>query len=261
MPLITLTTDFGLADAYVGTMKGVIAGICPRARVIDITHGVSPGDVHGAAFSLASAARFFPRDTIHIAIVDPGVGSTRAALAIRTHLATFIGPDNGILGPAMSQHRVIDCRRIKSRDFCLPQISATFHGRDVFAPVAAHLARGRSMAQVGPSHPNPVKLAWAKPARDSACLRGEVIHLDRFGNAITNLPASWLTTQRGSSQVTRISAGKRRSIPLGDCYASVPTGKPVGVLGSSGFLEISVNQGSAASQLHLTVGSKVVVRQ
>jgi len=261
MPLITLTTDFGLTDAYVGTMKGVIAGICPRAQVVDITHGISPGDVRAAAFSLASAAPFFPRGTLHVAVVDPGVGSIRAALAIRTHHATFIGPDNGILGPATHEQRLSDCRRIENRDFCLPEIGATFHGRDVFAPTAAHLARGRSLNHVGPSHCNPVKLTRPDPVRDGACLRGEVVYLDRFGNAVTNLPATWLTAPRGLERVTRINAGKKRSIPLGDCYASVPTGKPVGVFGSSGFLEISVNQGSAANQLNLAIGSKVAVRR
>jgi len=259
MPLITLTTDFGLTDAYVGTMKGVIAGICARARVVDITHDISPGDIRAAAFCLATAAAFFPRDTVHVAVVDPGVGSTRAALAIRTDHATFIGPDNGILGPALHEHRIIDCRRIENRDFCLPEISATFHGRDVFAPTAAHLARGRSLARVGPPHPHPIRLSWPDPVRDRACLRGEVIYLDRFGNAVTNLPAAWLTTPPGSDRLTRIRAGKTRSIPLGNCYASVPTGKPVAVVGSSGFLEISINRGSAAHQLHLAIGSRVAV--
>lgn len=260
MPLITLTTDFGLSDAYVGTMKGVIAGICPRARVIDLTHGILPGDILGAAFALATASLYFPRGTIHVAVVDPGVGSARAAIALRTKLATFIGPDNGILVPAVRNLKVLECRRIENLALCLAEISATFHGRDVFAPVAAHLACGLSLARLGPRHRNPVRLTWPEPVREVGRIRGEVITVDRFGNAVTNVPSSWLPAPQSRASKVRINAGKTRGLPLSDCYASVSAGKPLGVRGSSGFLEIAVNQGNAAGQLGLARGSKVTVR-
>jgi hypothetical protein len=260
MPLITLTTDFGLTDAYVGTMKGVIARLCPSARVIDITHGIARGDLPAAALALATAAPFFPRGTIHVAVVDPGVGSRRAALVIRTREATFVGPDNGILWPATHRGRVLECRRIENRDLCLPEVSATFHGRDVFAPVAAYLAKGRPLDRVGTPHRRPVRLAWPEPVREDETLRGEVLTVDHFGNAITNLPAAWLARPKSRHLTARIGAGKTRGLALVQYYAAVPIGHPLAVLGSSGFLEISVNQGSAAEQLRLKVGSPVTVR-
>lgn len=258
MPLITLTTDFGLHDAYAGTLKGVIHRICPSARIVDLTHDIEPGNIRAAAFTLLTATPFFPPKTLHVAVVDPGVGSRRAALAIRTRHAVFIGPDNGLFEPALRGQTILDCRHIQNPALCLAERSRTFHGRDVFAPVAAHLARGVAFSKVGPRCAQRVDLPWPQPDRAGTTLHGEVVHVDRFGNAITNLPNAWL--EAAAPPEAHVQAGRTRRIPIGSCYLSVPEGAPLAIAGSSGFLEVAVNRGSAAEKLRLTVGSKVTVQ-
>ncbi len=253
-PVITLTTDFGLQDPFVGIMKGVLLGRCPRARIVDLTHAVPPGDVRAGAFVLLSAYRFFPRGTVHVAVVDPGVGSDRAALAARTSDAYFVGPDNGLLSWALAGAADVEVRRLEKPRLWLQPVSATFHGRDLFAPVAAHLAGGGGLTDVGPRVETWVRLPWPEPRPIRSGWRGEVVYVDRFGNAITNLPA---TLALEPSPPAHLRLPGRRRVFLGAFYRAVPPGQPVVVPGSSGLLEIAVNAGNAAKTLGLRVGTQV----
>lgn len=254
---ITLTTDFGLEDWFVGTLKGVIAAICPEAHIVDITHGIPSGDIQAGAFALASAYRFFPSGTLHVAVVDPGVGSDRPALAVETADFIFIGPDNGLLSIAVDQQKILQIRRLGNRDWMLPKVSQTFHGRDVFAPMAAHLAAGGRFSSVGRRVKSLHHLSLPKPFRGEQEVDGTVIYVDRYGNAITNISNDGFLNQEKAADVF---VRKKRITRVHDCYQAVAPGKPVCVPGSSGFLEIAVNQGDAASQLKLRVGSGVAVR-
>ena len=193
MSLITLTTDFGSEDWFVGVMKGVILGIAPRAAIVDITHGISPGDVFAGAFALAASCRCFPRKTVHVAVIDPGVGGGRQAIVVQTRDYYFVGPDNGVLSLALEQESIRSIRRLQNRRFFRPDISNTFHGRDIFAPVAAHLSKGVAVAALGPELNDCVRLSLHPPAFKRGRLFGEVVYVDRFGNAITNVREADLT--------------------------------------------------------------------
>ena len=258
MNWITLTTDFGTRDWFVGTMKGVILGIAPRAPVVDITHEIPPGDIRAAAFALLASYRFFPRGTIHLVVVDPGVGSARQAIAVQTTNFTFLGPDNGVLSWALAQEQIKAIRRLDDERYFLRPVSHTFHGRDIFAPVAAHLSRGSPCHRLGKSLKDYVRLPWPAPTKGHGEIRGEVIYIDHFGNAITNISAEALAFLRQSAH--GIFAGRKRLCSLERFYQAVPAGKPVAVIGSTGFLEVAVNGGSAAQSLGLKTGDRVTVR-
>jgi S-adenosylmethionine hydrolase len=251
MRWITLTTDFGTADWFVGAMKGVLAARAPQARVVDLTHGVPPGDIRAAAFALRSGCAWFPPRTVHVVVVDPGVGSARAGLAVRTARYDFVGPDNGVLSWALERERVRSVRAIRNENLLLQPVSATFHGRDVFAPAAAHLAAGGAFSQLGPSLARYARLPWPEIRPTRSGWVGEVVHVDRFGNAITNLPAPAAGTS-GAAWAVRWEGGG--SCRLEACYAAVGSGEPVGVAGSTGFVEIAVNGGRACDRLGLRVG-------
>ncbi|MBI5386804.1 MAG: SAM-dependent chlorinase/fluorinase [Verrucomicrobia bacterium] len=251
MRIITLTTDFGLSDWFVGAMRGVILGLAPRAQIVDLTHGVPPGDVRAGAFALAAGCRCFPRGTIHVAVVDPGVGSARHALAVRTDDYVFVGPDNGLLSFALAGEKVRAVRRLTEERWFRRPVSRNFHGRDVFAPVAAHLSRGLPFAKLGPSAADWVRLPWPEPVTRGRTVRGEVVYLDRFGNAITSIRNEQLPPREGL--VIRLSGNRR--IPLRQFYQAVPAGRPVALPGSAGLLEVAVNGGSAADRLGLRIGS------
>jgi S-adenosylmethionine hydrolase len=257
MRLITLTTDFGTSDWFVGTMKGVVLGINPRARIVDLTHGVPAGDIRAGAFALAAACKFFPKGTVHVAVVDPGVGSAREAIAVETERYFFVGPDNGVLSWALRDEKIREVRALKNEKYFLPQLSKTFHGRDIFAPVAAHLSRGVAIEKLGPSKKAFVRLDWPQPRVRERRVEGEVVYIDRFGNAITNLVCDWLEKFSGSRVQILVKGKRLRAIE--SCYAAVRTGKPVAVIGSSGFLEIAVNGGSAAKNFGLIPGTRVSV--
>lgn len=261
MRIVTLTSDFGTRDWFVGVMKGVILGRAPGVQVVDLTHEVAPGDLRGAAFALRCACRFFPRGTVHVAVVDPGVGSARSALALRVDGQLFVGPDNGVLSWVLGPGRSGVVRRLENRRLFLAPLSATFHGRDVFAPVAAFLARGGRFDRVGPTARNFVRLPWPEAEHGDGWAVGEVVYVDRFGNVITNLdvPAlgGGLDNPRASSR--RIRLPGRRACRLGACYAAVPRGEALGVVGSSGLLEIALNGGSAARELGLRMGDRIRV--
>jgi hypothetical protein len=254
MRLISLTTDFGTADWFVGTMKGVILRMAPSARVVDITHEIPAGNIRAGAFALASSCRFFPRHTIHVGVVDPGVGSARPGLVVETDEYVFVGPDNGLLSWAVARQKVHTVRRIENEKLFLKPVSRTFHGRDVFAPVAAYLCKGGSCRRLGPVERDWVKLGWPTARLREGWAEGEVIYVDRFGNAVTSLGKE-LIPKRRCAGVVRLPGGKR--CPVREFYRAVPGGQAVAVWGSSGFLEIAVNGGNASGQLGLGVGSGV----
>jgi S-adenosylmethionine hydrolase len=251
--IITLTTDFGLRDSFAGTMKGVILRINPRVQIIDLTHGIAAGHVRGGAFSLMTAAPFFPAGTIHVAVIDPGVGSTRKAIAIRTRQAILIGPDNGVLSWAVREQDPLEIRSLENPELFLPKVSSTFHGRDVFAPAAAWLSDKREFRELGPELDNFQRLSWPEPTRFHHGWKTEVIHIDTYGNAITAFPAA-----RAHHAEFVVLRGDVR-IPFQRFYGAVSPGDPLAVIGSSGFVEIAVNQGNAANQLSLRTGSEVII--
>ena len=258
MSVITLTTDFGTRDWFVGTMKGVIAGIAPNVNAIDLTHELRPGDIRGGAFALAASHRFFPKGTIHVVVVDPGVGSQRRAIAVRTPTGIFVGPDNGVLSWALAKERITAIHALENEAYFLQPVSGTFHGRDIFAPVAAHLARGVPIRRVGPALKDFVRLDWPPPRQRSGTVAGEVIYVDRFGNGITNLESRLL---RGTGRAScEVHARGRWLCPVRAFYQAAEPKTPVVVVGSSGFLEIAVNGGSAEAALGVRIGTGVVLR-
>ena len=256
MKLITLTTDFGLQDWFVATMKGVILSICPGVEIVDISHAVPRGDVRAGAIALWASYRYFPKGTAHVAVVDPGVGSLRAAIAVRTGDHLFIGPDNGVLSLALEKEKVRSVRRLENPRCFLQPVSRTFHGRDIFAPVAARLCRGFPFHKLGPPQQDFVRIAWPRPHMTKGAIEGEIVHIDRFGNLITNIGGQCLRDEHTARSMIKV--GKRK-IPVGAYYQSVAAGKPVAVIGSSGLLEIAINGGSAARVLGLKVGTKLRV--
>ena len=237
MAVITLLTDFGLADTYVGQMKGAILAIAPGARLVDLTHAVPPQDVTAGAFLLWSAVEAFAPRTVHLAVVDPGVGSTRRAIAIRSRRGdVFVGPDNGLLFPAVECLGGIDLAiELTERSYWRPGPSTTFHGRDIFGPVAAHVANGVPLQSLGRPTADVHQLHLPQPRG----LQGEVIHVDAFGNLITNLPAASLPPH---FQV--LVHG--RAVQAAQTYTAVEPGELLALVGSAGLLEISARDASAA---------------
>jgi hypothetical protein len=237
--IITLTTDFGSKDHYAGAMKGVILSINPDVTITDITHEIPPHDVFKGAFTLRNFYRYFPRQTIHVAIVDPGVGGRRKAIALEADGHIFVGPDNGVFTFIYRESKPYRVHEIKSPKHTLSDISRTFHGRDIFAPVAAHLSLGVSVEDLGKELRKPIELPIKEPALRRDEIIGEVIHIDSFGNLVTNIPAELLKS--GS----RIHIGERIIRGISTSYSDVPKGKLLAIVGSSGFLEISVHLGRA----------------
>lgn len=256
-PIITLTTDFGTTDAYVGAMKGVILGICPQAALVDISHDVRPQAVRQAAYVLSTATSYFPPGTVHLVVVDPGVGSDRRAVAVRTGRATCVAPDNGVLSLALAADPPRLAVALTSPAYHLPQVSHTFHGRDVFAPVAAHLACGTDPRQMGEPFPTHdlIRLPSLEPRRrpDGAWI-GEVLHVDRFGNLVTNVQGTMHKAQ------CAVEIAGHRIGCLSRSFADVAPGELLAYVGSSGHLEIAVREGDAAARLGVALGDPVEVR-
>jgi S-adenosylmethionine hydrolase len=255
--IITLTTDFGARDWFVGTMKGVIAGLNPEATIIDLTHEIPPGDIRTGAFALRASCRFFPKGTVHVVVIDPGVGSARKGIAVKTSRYAFVAPDNGVLSWALGRERIEAAHALENQAYFLHPVSQTFHGRDIFAPVAAHLSLGVSIQKLGPAQ-EVQRLAWPEPQQTQTGLHGEILYFDHFGNAITNIESA--TLKRLGSETLEVHRGVKRLCPVAAFYQAVPPGRPVAVPGSTGFLEIAVNGGSAAEALKLKVGTLVSVR-
>jgi S-adenosylmethionine hydrolase len=255
--VITLTTDFGITDWFVGVVKGVIARLAPESRVIDLTHAVPPGDLCSGAFCLMTGYRFFPKGTVHLTVVDPGVGSNRGMLAVQTVNYFFVGPDNGVLSWALLTEEIKAIHSLENEAYFLSPVSQTFQGRDIFAPVAAHLSRGVPIRRLGPAQNDLVRLRWNEPQATRRGQQGEIVYVDQFGNAITNLTAACLK-DLGRAKLQVVLKG-RRLCAVGNSYSCAPTGKAIAVLGSSGFLEIAVNRGNAAKRLGLCIGDYLEV--
>ncbi len=259
MTVITLLTDFGIRDGYPGVMKGVIWNIAPDVQIVDLSHEISPQDVLEAALLLRRSAPFFPNGTIHIAVVDPGVGTSRRGLACRIGAQYFVGPDNGlftlIVAEAESEHLPVHFIHLNQPAFWLPEVSKTFHGRDIFAPVAAHLAIGTPLDSLGSAIDDPIRLDLPAPAPTSAGWQGEVIYIDHFGNLSTNLNASHINTLK--DLVLRIH--QKQIVGMASTFGDRPRGTLVALLDSSGALVISVVNGNAAKVLQAHLGDKVEV--
>jgi S-adenosylmethionine hydrolase len=258
--IITLTTDFGLADGYVGTMKGVVLGIDPTATIVDISHDIPSQDVREAAYTLYAAYPYFPQGTIHVVVVDPGVGSERRAIALRTARATFVAPDNGVLSYVVAVEKVEEIVQLTNPRYHLSPVSRTFHGRDIFAPAAAHLARGVRLAELGQPLTEIVTFPLPRPqVRPDGAIVGQVIHVDRFGNLITSIMSKDLADPpllRDS-----IVEVKGQSIQgLANNYAEGTPGKLLALVGSSDHLEIAVSGSSAAQTLEAEVGDEVLLK-
>jgi S-adenosylmethionine hydrolase len=256
--IITLLTDFGTRDAFVGIMKGVILGITSEVSLVDLSHDIPPQDILTGALILRSAAPFFPPGSIHVAVVDPGVGSRRQAIVVETREALFVGPDNGLLSLAIPPEAAVRIVHLTNATYFLPHLSSTFHGRDIFAPVAAHLSRGVAPEILGPTIPSMERLSLPVVERTETQLVGNVVAIDHFGNLITNIseadllpfPRETLWVSIGPVQIQGVVA----------TYATVPLGAPAALINSWGMLEIAVRNGSAAQQLHGSIGTAVCVR-
>lgn len=256
--LITLLTDFGLADGYVGVMQGVISGIAPTVRIVDLCHQIAAQDIRAGALVLRSAVPYFPKASIHVAVVDPGVGSARAPIVVETADALFVGPDNGLLAPAVAAlGGARGIWRIENPAYIRSAVSHTFHGRDIFAPAAAHLAIGVPPRQVGAALAQMTPLALAEIARGDGWLRGEVIYVDHFGNLVTNISAADLSAFASAER--SVSMNGVPDVPLVSAYAQGASGGALAIVNSWGLLEIAVRDGHAARQLGATRGTTVTV--
>jgi S-adenosylmethionine hydrolase len=253
--LITLTTDFGASDHFVGTMKGVILGIAPRARLVDITHEISPYELNEAAFVIAQAWRYFPKGTIHVVVVDPGVGGERRPILMAAEGQYFVGPDNGVFSMIYdtAPHRV---RVISNARLMLGNVSRTFHGRDVFAPAAAQLALKTPPARFGKLIDDFVRLSVLKPTqRAGGGWSGTVLKVDRFGNLITNFHIDGFPDVKTRPMEMRIGLERVRRLAL--AYSDTEIGELFVIVGSSGYLEVAANQANAAKKLGCGVGAPV----
>ena len=258
--IITITTDFGETDPYVAMMKGVILSINPDARIVDITHQVPAGSIQEGASIIKEAYAYFPSGTVHVGVIDPGVGSKRRPIAVMADNHLFVGPDNGLLWPVMETQEHRDVIHLTEKRYWMRRVSPTFHGRDIFAPVAAHLSLGVNPSLLGEKIDNPSTLASPLPSRNNRDLFGEVIRVDHFGNIITNITREHLSSFPTSKGLT-IKIGSLVLPRISITYTDVPEGHPVALIGSSGHLEIAVNMGRATDYLskECEIGTKVIV--
>ena len=272
-PVITLTTDFGLDDPFVGIMKGVILNIAPDAQIVDITHNVEPQNIAQAALILNASYPWFPRKTVHVVVVDPGVGGTaktsskkkggpgpviRRAMVVQSKFQTFIGPDNGVLTSALySDSKAYE---ITSKKYILENVSNTFHGRDVFAPCAGWIASGITHSKMGPRVLKPVLMDFPQPQLKGATLQGEIIYSDRFGNLTTNISAELINETFLSSDTIKIQVGKQRIEGFVTGYYQMKSGQPGAIINSWNQLEIFYREDSAQKKLKARVGQSVSLK-
>jgi hypothetical protein len=255
--IITLLTDFGSRDAFVGAMKGVILGIAPEVCLVDLTHDIPPQDILAGALVLRSAVPYLPAGSVHVAVVDPGVGSTRRAILVETDGGLLVGPDNGVLALAATRLERRCVRALENEAWFRHPVSSTFHGRDVFAPVAAHLARGEDPAAVGPSVDGMVELPLPPVHASEERIDGEVIYVDAFGNLMTNIDAAALARFPAAQLSVTIRGTLVTGLAM--AYAAVPAGAAVALVNSWGVLEIAVRNGDAARLLAVGRGTPVTV--
>jgi len=259
-PVITLMTDFGTRDPWVGIMKGVILGICPSAQLVDLSHEIAPQDVLEGALCLEAAVGFFPAGAVHLAVVDPGVGSARRALGIRAGGQFFVGPDNGLLSLAVGQAGgLTEAVELTNHAYRLTPLSRTFHGRDLFAPAAAHLAAGVALGCFGSVVSDPVRLSIPAARREAGRVVGEVIGVDRFGNLITNIDRRTFDRMAGAG--LEIQVGSHQVSKVVSTYADVSADEICALFGSTDHLEIAANGASAAIRLDVGRGATVHIAQ
>ena len=260
-PIITFTSDFGYEDWFAGVVHGVIHEVCPDARIVDLNHSIEPGDIGRAAFILEAVAEDFPPGAVHLVVVDPTVGTTRRALAVRARGQLFVGPDNGVLDWALrSPDPVVHV--LADEHYFRQPVSRTFHGRDVFAPVAAHLARGVAIDALGPRIHDPVRLERLECRDTDGSLSGRVTYIDRFGNALTNIMAGdlWSKFRGVGEDRLAVDLGGRRIRGIARSYGDAPIGTLVAIVGSSNRLEIAQVGGHAALRFGFGIGDVVTVR-
>jgi S-adenosylmethionine hydrolase len=259
-PIITLTTDFGTNDHLVGTLKGVILKINPEATLVDITHNVTPFDLLDGALSIGSAYKYFPPRTIHVVIVDPGVGTDRRPLLVTAENQYFVAPDNGVLSVVYEREKAnLVVRHVTAEHYYLQPVSKTFHGRDIFAPVAAWLAKGWQTASIGEEITDYKMFALPKPRQENGVTKGVVMRVDNFGNLLTNFRAEDLPSDALEKGEVKLQVGPHAVTRLVDTFARGNAGEAVAFVGSSGYVEIGVNKGNAAKTLALGRGAAVVL--
>lgn len=261
--IVTLLSDFGLRDPYVAEMKAVILSRCHEVEIVDISHEVAKFDIRMGAFILASATPYFPKGTVHVAVVDPGVGTKRRPIVVETERSCLVGPDNGLLALAAWKEGVENVFVIRNKRFVLPKVSKTFHGRDVFAPIAAHLAGGVAASELGEEIDDYAVPSFAKPRLKENSALGEVLHIDGFGNIITNIPSSILS-ELGvhEGDAVRVEMGKKATaLKFCSTFGDVHLGDALTLVGSHDFLEISVNQSNAAERFKAKRGDSVCLRR
>lgn len=245
MAPVALITDFGTTDWYVGALKGAILSISPESPIIDITHDIPPGDIKRAAYILFAAQKTFPEGTVFCVVVDPGVGSSRKSIAVRNGAYYYIGPDNGVLSWGWNNRAAPEVRIIENKDLLHADISATFHGRDIFGPAAAHCAGGTPFDMLGPVLQEYVPLSFPQPETVGSTIISPLLSIDRFGNLITAITGSFITLRENITFTTHIN-GKEFVVRKKKFFNEVEPGEPLCYFGSLGFLEIAVNQGNAA---------------
>lgn len=265
MPIVTLLTDFGTDDEYVGVMKGVILSVNPTARIVDITHAVDPQDILQAAFLIDAAWSYFPKGTVHVTVVDPGVGSRRGIVAVKKEGHIFLAPDNGVLSLVLEANGIEEAVRIENPEFFLHPVSATFHGRDIFAPVSAHLTSGIAMRNLGTdiAHRELVRVSMPTPkATRSNEIFGTVISVDRFGNLITNIRQAEVQPllDRSEGRAPEITIGGKSVTGIQRSFHQAAVGDSLAIIGSRRYLEIAVNCGNAAKFFKAKRGDAVHVR-
>jgi S-adenosylmethionine hydrolase len=256
--IITLLTDFGNQDPYVAAMKGVILSLNPEAVLVDLTHEVPPQDIIAGSFLLSEATPYFPPGTIHLAVVDPGVGTPRRALAFRDQEQFWVGPDNGLFHLVFRDSPPVDLVSLENSEYFRGSVSRTFQGRDIFAPVAAHLSLGTPLHAFGPPVTDPVTLPWPEPSFTPEAVRGEIVYVDGFGNLISNIKGSNLTAWLAEKSHV-IILGSLTVKGLSRIYGDVAAGEFLALVGSHGYLEIACAQGNAARRLGMGKGRSLSV--
>ena len=255
--IVTLTTDFGLQDHYVSVMKAVMLGVNPDLRFIDISHQIPPQDIMAGAWVVRNASLEFPPNTVHLVVVDPGVGTERDAVAVKIKDQLYVGPDNGIFS-LIGDEFEYEAYRLTNQSFWKKEPSNTFHGRDIFAPVAAHLASGADLSELGEPVEELVTYRWAVPISDKDGIQGWVMHIDRYGNLITNISSSLISESIGTSKF-RIYTGNTILDEIVPTFNSVADGEPAAYIGSSDTLEIAINKGNAQQMLGVQKGAQVSI--
>lgn len=255
LPLITLLTDFGTKDYFVASMKGVILTINPDVRIIDITHDILPHQIEEAAYCLQACYRTFPEGTVHVVVVDPGVGSSRRPILIKTSRYYFVAPDNGVLTPVLNGEQGVEIRQLENRQYQLESPGATFHGRDLFVPAAAWLTKGAVLSSFGNPVSDPVRMNWPQPTVKERRIVGEVVYIDRFGNLISNISLAQLESVKSGTPQIRVGAHLVGSIVAS--YSEGAADVPHGLINSNGMLELFLKEGPASEFLQVGVGTVV----